>query len=125
MNETLNPKRRVWIANFSDIDLQVDHQLNFYAEDLDTLLKKIRTYADMPFVYVVAKEKEQLVSDLLSKLKAIRSRCYPYALFAIDGISIDLQGQHLEIVRLDSKDRATIRRQIDAYVGDRFHFDEQ
>jgi hypothetical protein len=125
MKETLNPKRRAWIANFSDIDLQVDHQLNFNAEDLDTILKKIRTYADMPFVYVVAKENEKLVSDVLSKLKAIRSRCYPYALFAIDQISIDFQGRHLEIVRVDSRDGATIRRQIDAYVGDRFHFDEQ
>jgi hypothetical protein len=76
-------------------------------------------------LFTSLRKNEKLVSDVLSKLKAIRSRCYPYALFAIDQISIDFQGRHLEIVRVDSRDGATIRRQIDAYVGDRFHFDEQ
>jgi hypothetical protein len=125
MNKIINPKRKVRIANFSDIDLQDDRQLNLHSNDLDTIAKKIRTYADLPYVYVVAKEKAQVVSELLSKLKSIRSRCYPYALFLIDETRIVIQDKDLEIVQVGSKDGDTIRRKINGYVNDRFHFDKQ
>ncbi len=45
------------VANFSNIELPGDHLLNFDSEDIETIVNKIRRYADLPYVYVAAKEK--------------------------------------------------------------------
>lgn len=125
MNETLFQTRNVRIANFSNIDLTDDCQLKFGDENVEDIVKKIRKYADLPYVYVVTKENEQLVTDLLSRLKAIRSPCYPYALFSVDGTEVDVHDPDLKIVHVGSTDGTKIRHDIDAFVSERFHFDEE
>lgn len=123
MNQTIDPTLNVRVANFSNIDLTGGHLLNFDSEDIETIVKRIRSYADRPYVYVVARENARQVSDVLSALKSIRSPCYPYALFSIDGADPDVDDAQLDIVKVGSTDAKTIQDRINQYALSRFSFD--
>ena len=71
----------VRIVNFCDSALPTENVLTFDTTDVGQMVEKIRTYADLPYVYCLPKEKEALAADLLNELKSIRSTCYPHALF--------------------------------------------
>jgi len=124
MNQTIDQTPNMRVANFSKIDLRGDHVLNFDSEDVETIVNKIRTYADLPYVYVVSQENAGQVAELLSALRKIRSRCYPYALFSVDGADPDVDDTHLDIVKIGSADAETIRNRIREYASTRFSFDE-
>lgn len=124
MTDTNNRLSNLRILNFSTIDFPFEHLLRADSDDVATLAKKIRRYADLPFVYVVSQEKTSLVIELLSALKTIRSTCYPYAVFACGGAVVDVDDAELDILTIDSSDAATIHDRIAAYVAARFKFDE-
>lgn len=123
MNQISGKTADVRIANFSALDLQGGHLLTFGPEDVPNWIKKIRTYADLPYVYVVDKGNALRVAELLSALKAVRSPCCPYAVFLVDGAEVDLQGIHPDIVRIDGTDAETILVSINTYARQRFEFD--
>jgi cation diffusion facilitator CzcD-associated flavoprotein CzcO len=124
MNQKIDQKSIIRVANFSNIDLRGDHLLNFDSEDVETIVNKIRRYADRPYVYAVAKENAGQITELLSALKAIRSPCYPYALFSIDGADLDVDDTQLDIVKIGSTDAQTISNRVNEYASARFNFDE-
>jgi cation diffusion facilitator CzcD-associated flavoprotein CzcO len=124
MNQTIDQTLNIRVANFSKIDLRGDHLLNFDSEDVETIVNKIRRYADLPYVYVVSQENAGQIAELLSALKAIRSRCYPYALFSIDGTDPDVDDTDLDIVKIGSTDPETIYSRVREYASARFSFDE-
>jgi hypothetical protein len=124
MNQTIGQTLNIRVANFSNVDLWGDHLLNVDSEDIETIVNKIRRYADLPYVYVVAKENAGQITELLSALKKIRSRCYPYALFLIDGADLDVDDTHLDIVKIGSTDAETIYDRVREYASVRFNFDE-
>lgn len=123
MNRTMDRALNVRVADFSNIDLPGEHRLEFGSDDVGSMMNKIRRHADLPYVYVVGKANARRVTELLSALKAVRSPCYPYALFLIDGAELDHPGQHLEIVRVESTDAKTIQDRIDEWASRRFDFD--
>ena len=123
MNQRIDQRLNVRVANFSTIDLPGKHLLNFDSEDIGTIVNKLRRYADLPYVFVVGKEKTLKISELLSALKAIRSPCYPYALFSIDGAEVGVHDPDLDMVRIDSIDAKTVGDRIDEYALSRFRFD--
>jgi cation diffusion facilitator CzcD-associated flavoprotein CzcO len=123
MNPTTGQTPGFRVANFSNLDLSCDHLLNFDSDDIETIVRHIRKYADLPYVYVVAKENARQVSKLLSALKSIHSPCYPYALFAIDGVDLDVEDEHLDIVKIGSMEANTVYDHINEYAGARFRVD--
>ena len=123
MNQTIDQALNVRVVNFSTVDLPGEHRLSSSSDDVGTMVNKIRRYADLPYVYVVGKDNGSRAIELLSALKAVRSPCYPYALFLIDAAELDHQDAHLDIVKVDSTDANTIQDRINAYVLRRFDFD--
>jgi hypothetical protein len=124
MNRTIEPTLNIRVANFSNLDLQGAHLLHLDSEDIEGIVNTIRRYADLPYVYVVAKEKARQVTELLSALKAIRSPSYPYALFSIDGAALELDDADLDIVEIGSTNAETIHGRIKEYASVRFEFDK-
>jgi len=124
MNEKIDPAPKVRLANFTNIELPGDHHLIFDAEDVDAMANKIRRYADLPFVFVAAKEKAEQINALLAALKAIRSPCYPYAVFSIDEVDFIVDKTDLDVVEVGSTDAETIHRRVNEYTSVRFKFDE-
>ena len=124
MNQTIDPFLKVRVANFSNVELSNEHLLNFDSEDTATMVSRIRRYADLPYVYVVEKDRAARVAELLSALKAIRSPCFPYALVSLDGAEVDVNDTDLDVIRVDSTDAKTIQASIDEYAFRRLVFDE-
>jgi hypothetical protein len=123
MNQTIDHALNVRVANFSNLDLPSEHRIGIDSDNVGTLVNKIRRYADLPYIYIVGKGNATRVIELLSALKALRSPCYPYALFLIEGVELDYQDTHLDVVRVESTDANTIQGRIKAYVTHRFDFD--
>lgn len=123
MNQTIGQRLNVRVANFSNIDLPGEHLLKFDSEEITTIVDKLRKYTDLPYVFVAEKEKAGTIAELLSALKAIRSACYPYALFSIDGGELDVGDPDLDIVKIHGADPKTVRERIDAYALSKFNYD--
>lgn len=123
MNQTIGQRLNVRVANFSNIDLPGEHLLKFDSEEITTIVGKLRKYTDLPYVFVAEKEKARTIAELLSALKAIRSACYPYALFSIDGGELDVGDPDLDIVKIHGADPKTVRERIDAYALSKFNYD--
>jgi hypothetical protein len=72
-----------------------------------------------------SREKANEVPQLLSALKTIRSPCYPYAVFAVGGASLDVDDTELDVLTIDDPDTGVVLDHIAAYVVARFKFDEK
>lgn len=123
MNQTIGQRLNVRVANFSNMNLPGEHLLKFDSEEITTIVDKLRKYTDLPYVFVAEKEKAGTIAELLSALKAIRSACYPYALFSIDGGELDVGDPDLDIVKIHGADPKTVRERIDAYALSKFNYD--
>jgi cation diffusion facilitator CzcD-associated flavoprotein CzcO len=123
MTNTNDRISNVRVLNFTSINLPCDHVLSADAEDVGALVKNIRRYADLPFVYVVSREKTSRATELLSALKTIRSPCYPYAVFTVGGVALDVADAELDIFAIESTNAVTIHNRISEYVAARFQFD--
>ena len=123
MTDTSDRIANIRVLNFSTIDLPCDHQLRVDSDDVATLVKTIRRYADLPFVYLVTPEKADLVPELLTALQAIRSPCYPYAVFAVGGAGLAIDDPDLDIIAIDGSDDQAVHRRVAEYAATRFQFD--
>ncbi len=124
----------VRIANFSDINLPGNLSspdcLDFSISDLNrmdniSIVKKIREYADFPFVFIVGKEWKNKVSSLLSNLKEMRSPCFPFALFKVEEIEFTFEDKNLDIIDLSHTDSDGLIDKIKNYVSTNFEFDRK
>ena len=112
------------VLNFSRLDLPFHHVLNVDTDEVPELVKTVRNYADLPFVYVVDEEKAHMVHELLAALKAMRSPCFPYAVFAVGGARLDSDDPDLDVLATEDKDPASILHRVAAYEAERFGFDD-
>jgi hypothetical protein len=112
------------IVNLSAINLQADNLLPIPRHDSAGIVAAIRQYSDAPQIYVVDQEQIELVSEILTSLKAIRSTCYPHALFVVNGDYSQFSSQYLDIVSLDSTEAPDIIEQIKRYARQQFSFDK-
>ena len=124
MNHTNHFTRGVRVANFSDIALPVEHLLEFDSEDSASIVKKIRRYADLPYVFVVSGGQAKRIPAILSALKAIRSPCFPYALFTVADADLKVDDTDVDMVQIGGADSVTIRNRIDEYAASRLSFDD-
>lgn len=125
MNQKDNFKWHLRIANFTDMDLKVDHRLDFDSNSIHTIVDKIRQHADLPIAFVISKAHAAKIPEVLSELENIRSTCYPHALFLIDDFDVDLVETDLDIIKINATDLPVIQSHIDKYAGDRFDFDHK
>ena len=123
MNPTIGEIQNARVANFSNIDLPGGHLLTFGTENAEAMVDAIRKYSDLPCIYVVSKENSRHVAELLSALKAIRSPCYPYALFLVDGADLDHDNPDLDVVKIEDADSESLQERLNEYVRSRFDFD--
>jgi hypothetical protein len=123
MNKTAGPAPTVRVANFSKIALPGAQLLNFDSRDIPGIVNKLSVYTDLPYVFVAEKETAGLMVELLSALKAVRSVCYPYAVFLTGDAWLDVGDPDLDILDLGPADPQTVRERIDRYAGSRFNFD--
>ena len=120
------PKLR--IANFSSLELSLDHVLDVDSQDVQLTLAELRKYADLPYVYLLTKQHINAVVDLLTELKSIRSTCYPHALYLIGGAQsgfeeLDSDELGLDIIKLDTDNANIIADSIHTYANSKFVFD--
>lgn len=116
------------IANFCSIELSLDNVLNLDSHGVQLTLEEIRKYADLPYVYILEKEHIKFVVDLLSELKSVRSTCYPYALFLIDGAEsdfeeLDTEKLGVDLIELDTDNPDIVAGKINTYANSKFVFD--
>jgi hypothetical protein len=124
MDQTNHFASAVRVANFSSIGLPVDYLLEFESDDTPSILKKIRSYADLPYVYVVSGERLDQAREIVSALQAIRSPCCPYAIFVAEGTDPIIQDEDIDIIPVEPFEAAGLARHIARYAADRFHFDK-
>jgi Pyridine nucleotide-disulphide oxidoreductase len=118
-NDTLNLR----IANFSNMELPLKNVLKFDSNNIDQIVKEIRKYADLPYVYLLSQEKRQLVLELLSALKSIKSPCYPYALFFVEDIDLATDHLELDIIKSPGKNEIAVGDAIKEYAASRLGID--
>lgn len=123
MNQTSGHRPGVRVANFSRMALPGEQRLNFDSQDVATIVGALRRHADLPYVFVAEKKNSNTIAELLSALRAIRSACYPYAVFLTDGADLDLGDPELDIVPVGGDDAQAVRERIDRYAAARFSFD--
>ena len=116
------------IANFSNLEIPLNHLLNLDPQDVPTVINEIRRYADLPYGYLFASDQIGFVNQLMTELKKIRSACFPYALFLIDGAgsnSLDLQvaDTDVDIISIDGRNPQHAEKTIAEYAQKRFVFD--
>jgi cation diffusion facilitator CzcD-associated flavoprotein CzcO len=123
MNQTSGHRPGVRVANFSRMALPGEHRLNFDSQDVATIVGTLRRHADLPYVFVAEKKNSNTIAELLSALRAIRSACYPYAVFLTDGADLDLGDPEIDILPVGGDDAQAVRERIDRYAAARFSFD--
>ncbi len=118
------------IANFCSVKLSMKNVLNLEPTHDILTLKELRRYSDLPYVYLVSKEKLKFVIDLMSRLKSIRSTCYPHALIVLNDADSQVEkfdpGElDIEIIELDSVDGDFIKDEINKYADANLIFDHR
>ncbi len=114
----------VRVANFCDPAWPFENVLNLPTDNIDAVMAQIRRHADLPYVFLLSDDQQEFVRELLSKLEAIRSPCYPYALFVTGGAQFRDADADLDIIALDGAGRTSMVNKINSYAAERFVFDQ-
>lgn len=124
-------RTRYRVADFAATGATFEFMPAVEGEDPAVLAARLRTYADLPFVYVLAAHQVPLVLEILARLKAIRSPCYPYALFIIDPSGsatlpdLDAGALDLDIFHVTGSETDHLVQKVAAYGDTRFQCDKQ
>ena len=122
---TVSTDRRMRVANFTDLVLDFEQQLDPGAEELSETIARFRAHADRPYAYVVDSNHSDTVQALLAELRAIRSPCTPYALFLVEGAKVDVNGADIDTIDLEKHDALSIRDAVADYAAARLTFDRE
>jgi hypothetical protein len=112
------------VALFGNVELPLKKLACFDSTDIKAIIKHIRQYADLPYVYVVPGPQKNLVIELLAELRKIQSPCYPYAIFAEQPEDFDSAQLSLDVIPAQGLDPAQLLEKIVDYANCKFLFDE-
>ena len=118
------------IANFTELELSWKNVLNFDLINVQQIADEIRKYADLPYIYILSNNQIEMIVELLTQLKSIRSTCYPYAIILVEdsdrssSIELFTDKFDLDIILIDNTDTETINRKIRDYAASKFTFDK-
>jgi len=124
MNRRNHFTQAIRVANFSTIKFPADFRLDMDSTDVAAIVRQIRRYADLPYVFVVSEDQVDRVRAVLVALGAMRSPCYPHAIFHLSDAAPDIDAPQVEMIRLASSEPGAVSEKIDAYAADRLRFDE-
>jgi len=118
------------IANFSNLELSLDHLLNFDPQNVPSVLKELRRYADLPYGFLFAAQQTDFVKALLLELKKIRSACFPYALFFLNesgapAAESEFGDSGAELIALDKNNPRQAEIAVKEYARKIFSFDRR
>jgi hypothetical protein len=119
------------VADFSGLKPAVRYLLPTEAGHAVAAVSLLRTYADMPFIYLFSVEQSGPILEILSRLQSMRSTCYPHALFVVGPADapgaprLDAVALGLDIFYIETSDRDALGERIAAYAHRRFTFDSQ
>jgi thioredoxin reductase len=74
---------RVRVANFSEITATDHATITIETDSVVEVVAQLRRYTDLPYVFILPSGLIDFVTAVLAELKAIRSPCYPHALFIL------------------------------------------
>ena len=72
---------RVRVANFTDTAVPGHAVISVDTGSASDAVARLRRYADLPYVFLLSPDQIGFVHEIIQRLKAIRSPCYPYAAF--------------------------------------------
>jgi hypothetical protein len=126
--ENTNRALNMRLANFSRVEFSLKPILNFDSQEIPLIVNELRRHADLPYGFIFSTQQMKLVNELLLELKSIRSACFPYALFLLDGSNIHPAGLDLtefdcDLIKIDRSDSDNFERTIIAYAQRRLVFD--
>ncbi len=126
--ENTNRALKMRLANFSRVELSLSPILNFGSQEIPLIVNELRRHADLPYGFIFSTRQMKWVNELLLELKSIRSACFPYALFLLDGSDIHPAGLDLtefdcDLIKLDPSDSDNFESTIIAYAQKKFVFD--
>ena len=118
------------IANFCSLKLSMENVLDLEPTNADLTLQELRRYSDLPYVFLVSKAQIKFVIDLMSRLKSIRSTCYPHALFVLNDSDsqpekLDSGEWDVDIIELNSVDEDLLKDEINTYADAKLVFDHR
>ena len=116
------------IANFSSVEIRLNPILNFDSQPVPLILNELSRHADLPYGFIFSSPQSGLIMQLLSELKSVRSPCFPYALFILEGSDVQPAGSELsafdcDLIKIDSTDPDELARTIIEYAQKRLVFD--
>ncbi len=117
------PKYR--IVNFSLLALSDPRAISVAHLDIDEMVATLRTHVDLPCIYLVSAQGRELIGAVLERLEAIRSACYPYALFVVDGDYAALENDDLPVLSVAGREPEEVSTLIQQWAAARFCFDKQ
>jgi hypothetical protein len=128
--EDTNSALNMRLANFSSVELSLNPILTFESQEIPQIVIELRRHADLPYGFIFSTHQMKLVNELLLELKSIRSACFPYALFLLDGTDIHPAGLDLtefdcDLIKIDRTDSDNFERTIVAYAQKRLVFDKR
>jgi hypothetical protein len=112
------------IANFSDLSISYNNQLTFNSVEPESIVKEIRKYTDLPFIFVVTPDKIEKATKVIKALRDMRSPCFPYAIITLDGLDLGEAYNDIDVFRLKTLNDDTIINQIEAYKEKRLNYEE-
>jgi hypothetical protein len=116
---------RVRVANFSDIQLAGENIHTFSDQSVADILASLRKHADLPFLFLLDRSRKTVVQEVVERLRAIRSSCYPHAIFVYDETLEPEDYAGVDIVLLESTAAAKINEAMERYARAKFIFDRK
>lgn len=124
MSKPKSAQPRFRIINFSFAALTDAQVITPPLHSVEDTLATLRVHVDLPCVYLVSAEHQENVLEVLQNLLAMRSSCYPYALFVVDGDYSAAENEDLVVISVASQSPAGISATIKQWAATRFVFDK-
>ena len=106
---------RIRVANFTDIAIPRHAALSIAGKSTQDAVAEIRRHADFPYVYLMYGNQATIVEPILEELRSIRSPCYPYAGFTLDGSASFPLESEVELIQCTTHDPEEISARISSY----------
>ncbi len=124
MTAQIPPTPKFRIVNFSKAEISHPYLISFDTIATSEAVATLREHVDLPYIYVVSSESKQLVQDILTAVKKIRSTSVPYCLIVTDGDFSEEKSGGIDLIDLQTVDPGEILQAAETYAREKFNFDK-
>ena len=114
---------RFRVINFSNASLPDYEAVS--VEVHENLLPELRRYTDLPCLYLIHESQSASIAELLEDLRKIRSSCYPYGVFVVEGEASFPNDPEVAVISDAPKDPVLLGRAIDDFAETILVFDSE